>query len=170
MFYFKYNHNNPITGVTFTYRSDLPAQVLAAIHDVVPEWHQSLLRAVRDSDCDYMLVTQQAGRFFFPRQRAAPRMLVMGDDYGLGGSRGPAAFDAQSIRIFLPRCAMVVLISGAPDRALYEMAASVAAHQRRNVLVIETRPPHDQDWMRFIGEVAPHVQVLSDVPPSERDQ
>ena len=150
-------------GRNLIIRGDAPRQDLDLFQSRAPDWAKPMFTAVPDDGCDYALILQDAGPFHFPRRDTAPRMLVIGDDFGVGGSQGPSGFHVGSIRSFLADCAMVVAVFGAPDSTVYAKAAFVAARKRRDVMLIETRPAHAGNWLNLLEKEASGIEVVISV-------
>ncbi len=118
---------------------------------------EPLLRAVRDGGCAFLMVTQHAGAFPMPPKRR-PSILVIGDD--LNEALGPAAFHAPSLRRYVRSCGYAVVVSCEPLPHAYLAAAAFAITQRRNVVLVETRPEREIEWVRLLQETKPGLPIL----------
>ena len=115
-----------------------------------------VLEAVRDLGCGWATVPQHAGRFTIPTGR--PTICVVGDD--MLESLGPAAFHRRSLRRFVTTGAGGVLVSSAPEVRFYAAAAVMVAEQRRNAVLVETRPEREAEWLTLMREVNPTMRLV----------
>ena len=130
-----------------------------------PAHHRPLISAVRRGGCDWTVVLQREGAFRLPRQR--PQILVIGDDVGVEGSEGPAAFDADSIRRFISRCRSVVILSAGAEAATYTAVAAVAARDRHDICLVETLPRHEGAWTQCVQSANADVALLICTVPAQ---
>ena len=125
----------------------------AALHrasETAPHW-RPLLKAVRDEGCGLLMVAQSPEAFEVPEDR--PHIVVLGDD--LAAALGPGGFDDESVRAFLPRCGAVAIVACAPIAALYWEVATWAVKDREPVLIIETRPEREAEWVELVRALVP---------------
>ena len=57
-----------------------------------------------------------------------------------------------------------VIVSSAPTLEAYAMAAGAAAVERRDVVLIETRVPHEAEWATFVKKHAPAARSGLNAP------
>lgn len=107
-----------------------------------------LLDAVATFACSHMVVPQGCVAFGLPR---APWIICIGDDMHFAW--GPQAFPAKSLDAVLVAADQCVLITSGPDKYPYRVAATRAARDRKNVVLIETRPPQQESWQSRIESV-----------------
>jgi hypothetical protein len=109
--------------------------------------------------CSLMNVFQGCETFEPPR---SPFIVVIGDDLALAW--GPAAFGADSLDRVIKAAGHCVLITSGPDPFPYRIAATAAARDRKNVLLIETRPNQQLAWLDRIealrGKGLPMTQCV----------
>ena len=127
---------------------------LARAEATGPHW-KPLFLAARDERCGLMMVVQSPGRFEVPDD--CPHIVVIGDD--MAQALGPPGFHLRSLRRYLRRCAAVIVMSGAPVAAIYAAGARRATQDRRNVALIETRVEQEAEWMAFVLDAAPGVNL-----------
>lgn len=121
-----------------------------------PRHLRPILLAVRDSNVGWATVTQRSGRFDLPRCR--PSIVVIGDDLDI--SMGPDGFHRKSIRRALARCKLIAVVASEALPGPYEAAARMAADQRRDAMVIETRPEHEMHWLALVHREAPAAKLI----------
>ena len=124
------------------------------IHDAVrhatPCW-RPLYRALAEQKIDCVKVTQGSGPFHVPSGR--PAFLYLGDDMHM--ALGPAAFHDGSVRSFMRRCSAFVVVSAGSNVEPYRFAAETAGLQRRNVILVETRPSQETAWIELLRSINP---------------
>jgi hypothetical protein len=110
-------------------------------------------------------VLQHQGEFAFAIDK--PTILLLGDD--LDEAFGPTAFHAKSMRRFIKRCGLVVVVACEPKPELYAMAAETAILTRQHVAIVETRSEHEADWIHHLRRVKPQLPLLVGTvsPPTE---
>ena len=86
--------------------------------------------------------------FKLPR---SPWILSVGDDMHFAW--GPKAFPASSLDEAIRAADKFVLIASGPDPFPYRVGATLAARDRKNVLLIETLPHQKDAWTQFIKTV-----------------
>lgn len=124
------------------------------------------LRAVRDEGCAYIFVAQGRSRFSVPEDR--PAIVLIGDD--LHAALGPPGFHARSLKRYLARCRAAVIVSCEPLPSAYHNAVSWAVLRREDVLIVETRPEKEADWLDRVRAEAPKdiAILMATVPPEGR--
>jgi hypothetical protein len=101
-----------------------------------------IILAVRDHGVSLCLVPQ--GKMPFEPMHDRPAIVLIGDD--MFEAKGPNAFHRRSLDRFVKHCRAASIVSCEPLPAAYGYVATVAAHMRQNVILIETRPEHEADW------------------------
>ncbi len=140
--------------------SPLVASRVHALMKNAPDHERAPWLAVADHGCTYAIVLQEAGRFIVPS--GAPAILRIGDDMHV--SRGLDGFDRQSVKLFLRRVRAAVIVSSEATVEAYAAAAGVAAIERRDVVLIETRVEHEGEWAAFVVKHAPQARMLISTP------
>jgi hypothetical protein len=110
-------------------------------------WRESrhlkpLFETVRDFACSLLLVHQ--GQHEHPLPERAPWIVILGDD--LFDALGPDAFHGPSLDALIMAADRAVMVTCGPDQYFYNVAATHAARDRRNCLLIETLPKQQQAW------------------------
>jgi hypothetical protein len=101
-----------------------------------------LLGVVRDYACKLLLVWQNVAPFELPRE---PWIVLFGDD--LFSAEGPEAFHAASVAAAFKAAGAFVVVASGPELDAYKHAATYAARERLNVVLIETLPEQEQAWI-----------------------
>jgi hypothetical protein len=104
--------------------------------------HRPLLEIVRDFACSLLLVFQ--GQHEHPVPKGTPWIVILGDD--TFAACGPEAFHGPSLDALITASDQAVLIMSGPEQLAYNVAATHAARDRRNVILIETLPSQQQAW------------------------
>jgi hypothetical protein len=107
-----------------------------------------LLDATAHFACSFLIAPQGCEPFDLPRE---PWIIVIGDD--LHFAWGPKAFDAKLLDAAIKSADQFVIISSGPEPYPYRVAATVAVRDRRNALLIETRPQQQEAWRSRIEEI-----------------
>ena len=81
----------------------------------------------------------------------SPWIVSIGDH--MHSAWGPQAFPAESLDAAIAAANQCVLITSGPDKFPYRAAATWAARDRKNVLLIETRPSQQEAWQSRIESV-----------------
>ena len=113
------------------------------------------MMAVRDCGVGLALVPQGAGRFAVADNR--PTVLFVGDD--MHAAMGPSGFHRKSLKHFVRRCRCAVIVSSAPMVEPYA-AAAASATMGMDVILVETRLEHEQNWRGFIEAECPGISML----------
>lgn len=114
-------------------------------------------QAARDGTAGFVFVAQGWDRFEVPS--GLPQILLIGDD--LNAALGPAAFHARSVRRYLATCRAAVIVAAEPIPSLYWDAYARAVERRENVVIVETRPEREAEWLDLIRAAAPADVALS---------
>lgn len=120
-----------------------------------PHW-RPILHAVCDHGVALAGIYQDRGPFRVPRGR--PTILLLGDD--LDASFGPTHFHAKSVQRFVRRCRYGIVVACSPEVALYLTAASIASALRKDVVLVETRPEHEADWVDRLRQIKPGLPLM----------
>ncbi len=107
-----------------------------------------LFDATASFACSLLIVPQGCEAFSLPR---SPWILVIGDDMHFAW--GPKAFHAESLDAAIRAADNCVLITSGPAPFPYRVAATLAARERRNVLVIESLPHQQEAWRSRIDTI-----------------
>jgi hypothetical protein len=107
-----------------------------------------LLDATAHFACALLMAPQGCEPFDLPRD---PWIIIVGDDGHFAW--GPKAFDAKLLDDAIKSAGQFVIISSGPEPFAYRVAATVAARDRRNALLIETRPHQQEAWRSRIEEI-----------------
>ena len=107
-----------------------------------------LLDATAHFACSFLIAPQGCEPFDLPRD---PWIIILGDDLHLAW--GPKAFDAKLLDAAIKSAGHFVIVSSGPDPFPYRIAATVAVRDRRNALLIETRPNQQEAWVSRIQEI-----------------
>ena len=121
-----------------------------------PEHLRPLYLAARDFGVRLATIEQRAGAFRPPTDK--PVLMVLGDDTLT--PLGPAGFDRKSVKRFAARCDVAVVMSCAPLLAGYAAAAACAAGYRRDALIVESQPKHEQAWLDLLREANPSMRII----------
>jgi hypothetical protein len=107
-----------------------------------------LLDATAHFACSFLIAPQGCKPFDLPRE---PWIIIIGDD--LHFAWGPKAFDAKLLDAAIKSAGQFVIISSGPEPFAYRVAATAAVRDRRNALLIETRPHQQEAWRSRIEEI-----------------
>jgi hypothetical protein len=113
--------------------------------------------AVRDQSCDFVLVPQEVKPFVLPLT-GRPLIALIGDD--MFSAMGPTGFDQPSLRRLIAGCAAGAVVSSGPDERPYKSAATNAVLLRQNVVIVETRPEREIEWVNFLRDARPEIGLL----------
>jgi hypothetical protein len=137
-------------------------QAAALLLQAKPPRHlRGLYEATRDFAIGLVMVSQ--GSFEFTRPSGRPSVIMIGDDDALC-SMGPDGFDEESVRSALKDSAFVGIVASGPVPLIYNTAATCAARDRRNAVIIDTCIEHKDVWHALVQEVAPDASVAVSVP------
>lgn len=117
-----------------------------------------VLLAVRDHRVGMLFVGQSADPFRLPRDPKRPAIIIIGDDFDR--AVGPAGFHLPSVRRAFRAAGSFAVISSAPPVDVYQAMSTAAALTRRSVMIIETRPEQEIQWVSLIQKVAPKRPVI----------
>jgi hypothetical protein len=107
-----------------------------------------LLDATAHFACSFLIAPQGCEPFDLPRE---PWIIILGDD--LHFAWGPKAFDAKLLDAAIRSAGQFVIISSGLEPFAYRVAATAAVRDRRNALLIETRPHQQEAWRSRIEEI-----------------
>lgn len=141
------------------------ARLTFAVENGPLHWRPIYL-AVRDAGVQLAVVEQKAGRIRLP-EGGGPRIMVVGDDTHT--PMGPSGFHRKGLRRFIAGCHAVAIVSCEPLVSLYAMVATCAAGFRRDALLIESQPEHEQAWIELVRAANPTARLVIGAvrPPSE---
>jgi hypothetical protein len=151
----------PENGVSATFiHHKLPASSQLSQSDIEAlqgrkghEKHWGILgEAASDFALGLMIVLQSQEPFDLPS--GSPFIAVVGDD--LFRSIGPGGFEEDSIRKLLAAAGYIGIITCDPVLRVYAEAATIAAKQRKNAVIIETLPAHGRDWCQLARAINPN--------------
>jgi hypothetical protein len=126
------------------------------LHSIGADHLLPIFEAVRDHGVAFCNILQDAGRFSFPLDK--PTIILFGDD--LFEAKGPSAFHRKSVRAILAKISSVIVISCDAEERFYAPAAANAAMLRQHVLIVETLPRFEADWVNYIQNVRPGLPTL----------
>lgn len=112
-----------------------------------------IVKAIRDQGVRMMFVPQDAGSFRLPRGGDRAAITIIGDD--MDRADGPEGFHMPSVRRAIRSADWFAVISSGPQVPVYASAAILCANTRRNVLMVETRPEQEIQWVKLIQKLAP---------------
>jgi len=112
-----------------------------------------LLEAVRDHAVDLMFVSQSDEAFRLPKNRGRPAITIIGDD--LYEALGPEGFHMPSLRRVIRASQSFAVVSCAALEPVYDAMAFAASAARTNVLVVETRPEFEIQWVELVRKLVP---------------
>ncbi|MDI2103932.1 MULTISPECIES: hypothetical protein [Bradyrhizobium] len=114
--------------------------------------------------CSLLIAPQGCNEFELPQD---PWIVSIGDDFHFAW--GPKAFPATSLDAAIRAAGHCVLITSGPDPFPYRVAATVAARDRKNALLIETLPHQKVAWQRRIEFVrgADELPITYCIPEPE---
>lgn len=139
--------------------SEAAAQAIAAIAS--PLRYLALRTLSRLGAATALEVVAQSGR---ERWTIAPRLselqaLGLIDD-DMHKSMGPSGFHTASLRRAIQSCGAFAVVSREPIAAVYASVAGVAAVTGASVMLVETRPEHELQWVALIQTLAPGRPLL----------
>jgi hypothetical protein len=140
-------------------------QAIARDRNVRRSYLFPLLDAVASFACSWLIVPQGCAPFELTRD---PWIITMGDD--LHFAWGPKAFPTESLDAAIRAANQCVVITSGPEPYPYRVAATVAVRDRKNALIIETRPHQMEAWQQRIEAVrgSDNLPVLWCVPLPEK--
>jgi hypothetical protein len=97
---------------------------------------------------EFILVPRDKTPLFVPLRPSRQGLtIVIGDD--LDTAEGPPGFHLPTLRQLAGKAAAWAVMAGAPVVAVYEAATTIAAGGEK-VIIIETQPPAELSWTRFL--------------------
>ncbi|MCC6829559.1 MAG: hypothetical protein IT550_15160 [Novosphingobium sp.] len=118
----------------------------------LPDHLRPIVLAMRDYGIGFMFVPQVADAFRLPRDKRTT-ITVLGDDFDQ--AVGPEGFHMPSVRRAIRSSHAFAVVSSAPPPDVYSAMATTAAATRANVLLVETRPEQEIQWVNLIQKLAP---------------
>ncbi len=137
-------------------RTNPSSERLTFVVDHGPEHWRPVYRAVRDHGVALAMIDQRSGPFRLPSDK--PVIAVFNDDTET--PLGPTGFNRKSVRRFAARAHLAVVVSCEPLVPLYAAAGMMAAMMRRDVLLIESQPRWESDWVDLVQAAHPGVHTL----------
>jgi len=134
----------------------LSRERLTSLIEHGPEHVRPIFRAVRDHGVTLTVALPDEGTLWPPMDKAT--MLMICDD--VREAKGPAAFHQSAIRDFVRTCRLAVIVSSAPLKELYAIAAITAILTHRNIIVIETNLKYEQAWRDLIETERPDLRLI----------
>ena len=114
------------------------------------------LRPVMDAICAHhvslLYVTQGLQPFAIPRDPQRSTVVIIGDDNDRAD--GPGGFHLPSLRRVIRASVAFAVVSSAPPTVVYASMTAAAVITRRNILLIETRPEQELQWVSLIQKYA----------------
>ena len=100
---------------------------------------------------------------------AAPFTAIIGDD--TDRSVGPNGFDKPSLRLLIRKATSAAVISSEIVPNIYTLMSLMSGMLRANTVIVETRPQHEMEWIRFLQDASPHIpMVVSTALPEQKKQ
>jgi hypothetical protein len=117
--------------------------------------------------CSLLMAPQGCNEFELPR---SPWIVSIGDDMHFAW--GPKAFPANSLDAAIAAAEHCVMITSGPDPFPYRIVATVAARDRKNVLLIETLPHQQRAWQARIEAARGERKLPTSycIPPAHADE
>lgn len=123
-----------------------------------PEYYRPVLESLRYG-CTLAIGLPGTEPFAVPLLK--PTIFILSDDAdGNAHRRGPGHFENRSLRDFIRKAGACVVTSCQPLFRAYAAAASTAVLTKRHVLIVETRPEVEADWIDFIRKENPKIRML----------
>jgi hypothetical protein len=107
-----------------------------------------LIEVARDYACSVLLVMQGGHEFTAPQ---GTWIALLGDDAKL--SLGPQAFHRASLEALVKAANRAIIVASGPEMYCYNAAATLAARDRKNVILIETLPAQLKAWEDLLKEL-----------------
>jgi len=134
----------------------VPRSRLTTAIDNGPAHLQPIMLAVRDAGVSLCVVPQGGEQFEPPHDK--PAIGLIGDDVFI--SKGPTAFDKDSLVRFVGRSQGAVIVACEPLLVAYASVAAVASGLRRDVIIVETRARHEADWKAALDAANPGLNYI----------
>lgn len=116
-----------------------------------------IMQAVRDFGVSMIFVPQgiKDHHEALPAVLAEPFIALIGDD--MYQALGPKAFGKKMLTRLIREADVAAIIATAPIYAVYDQMSQQAALARRNVLIIETLPNRELEWVAALRKVHPKL-------------
>ena len=100
-----------------------------------------------------VIALRQGSKFYKLQQfdDKHPLLVIVGDD--LLTSRGPIAFGRTTLSKILKSATHIAVMAATADVAVYEAAVVSALAFQSVVVIIETQPYRQEEWLNFIKDV-----------------
>ena len=92
-----------------------------------------------------------------PDVLAEPFIALIGDD--MHQALGPKAFDRKMLTRLIRQADVAVIIACEALYEVYDQMSRQAAIGRRNVLIIETRPERELEWLTCLRSEVPKLPI-----------
>lgn len=92
-----------------------------------------------------------------PAVLAEPFIALIGDD--MHQALGPGAFGKKMLARLIREADVVAIIACEAVYDVYDQMSQQAAIDRRNVLIIETLPARELEWLTLLRSVAPKLPI-----------
>ncbi len=144
-------------------RADL-GNIIAS--DLTPRHLKSVFEAARDYKIGFMYFPQNHQKADLEKLNAAKAFVaIVGDD--IDCSMGPDHFDAVFMQTLLEKAFSIAVISSAVVEDVYTLFAEIAGLWRKSMVIIETRPEHEMQWIARVNEIAPNTHLVVSTPKPE---
>jgi hypothetical protein len=135
--------------------------------DLTPKHLKGIFEAARDYQIGFMHFPRNHQKVDLERLNAAKAFVaIVGDDTDC--SMGPDHFDAVFVRMLLEKAFGIAVISSAVIEDIYTLFAEVAGLCRKSMVIIETRPEHEMQWIARVNEIAPNTHLVVSTPKPEK--
>jgi hypothetical protein len=121
---------------------------------------RGILEATRDFACTFYRVWQTPLSFALSDKK--PRIALIGDDAAV--ALGPNVLSSGERQALLADSAFVAIVACEAIPRAYNMAATFAARDRENTVVIETQPEWKDAWLELVREARPDAGILLCMP------
>lgn len=92
-----------------------------------------------------------------PAVMAEPFIALIGDD--MHRALGPNAFGKKMLSRLIGKADAAVIVATAPMYEVYDQMSQQVALVRRNVLLIETRPERELEWLTCLRSESPKLPI-----------
>jgi hypothetical protein len=132
--------------------------------DYTPAHLKGIFRAVRDHKISFMTFPQNGPKVDLEKLISVKAFVaIIGDD--MDCSLGPDHFDPAVIRKLLEKAAGIAIISSALVENVYALFAEFAGIRREGMVIIETRPEHEMQWIERVSKMTPKTFLIVTTPP-----
>lgn len=116
-----------------------------------------IMRAVRDYGVSMIIIPQgiKDHHEALPAVLAEPFVALIGDD--MYQTLGPKAFGRKMLTRLIRQADVAAIVASEAVYEVYDQMSQQAALARRNVLIIETLPSRELEWLAALRKVAPNL-------------